>query len=59
MPDYIRGDGDPDGVHLRAVENMIQAAHAARMLGVDTVVGFTGSSIGNGSTPFLPLPTRW
>ena len=38
LPDYIWGDGDPDGVHLRAVENMIQAAHAARMLGVDTVV---------------------
>ena len=37
LPDYIWGDGDPDGVHLRAVENMIQAAHAARMLGVDTV----------------------
>lgn len=55
MPDYIWGDGDPDGVHLRAVENMIQAAHAARMLGVDTVVGFTGSSIWQWLYSFPPV----
>ena len=55
LPDYIWGDGDPDGVHLRAVENMIQAAHAARMLGVDTVVGFTGSSIWQWLYSFPPV----
>ena len=55
LPDYIWGDGDPDGVHLRAVENMIQAAHAARMLGVDTVVGFAGSSIWQWLYSFPPV----
>ena len=45
LPDYIWGDGDPEGVHQRATEEMIRTAHAAKMLGVDTVVGFTGSSI--------------
>ena len=55
LPDYIWGDGDPDGVHLRAVEKMIQAAHAARMLGVDTVVGFTGSSIWQWLYSFPPV----
>ena len=45
MPDYIWGDGDPEGVHQRAAEELIRTAHAAKMLGVDTVVGFTGSPI--------------
>lgn len=45
LPDYIWGDGDPEGVHQRAAEELIRTAHAAKMLGVDTVVGFTGSPI--------------
>ncbi len=39
------GDGDPEGVRRRAAEEMKMTARAARKLGVDTVVGFTGSSI--------------
>jgi sugar phosphate isomerase/epimerase len=45
LPDYIWGDGDPEGVRRRAAEELIRTAHAAKALGVKTVVGFTGSSI--------------
>lgn len=45
LPDYIWGDGDPEGVHQRAAEELIRTAEAAKQLGVDTVVGFTGSPI--------------
>ncbi len=45
LPDYIWGDGDPEGVHRRAAEELVRTAHAAKMLGVNTVVGFTGSPI--------------
>ena len=45
LPDYIWGDGDPEGVRQRAAEELIRSAYAAKMLGVKTVVGFTGSSI--------------
>ena len=41
----VWGDGDPEGVRQRAAEEMKHTARAARMLGVDTVIGFTGSSI--------------
>ncbi|MCW2770320.1 MAG: endonuclease [Aeromicrobium sp.] len=41
----VWGDGEPEGVRQRAAEEMKHTARAARMLGVDTVVGFTGSSI--------------
>ena len=41
----IWGDGDAEGVRQRAAEEMKMTARAARRLGVDTVVGFTGSSI--------------
>ena len=45
QPPYIWGDGDPEGVRQRAAQSLIQTAHAAKALGVNTVVGFTGSSI--------------
>ncbi len=45
LPDRIWGDGDAEGVRQRAAEEMKMTARAARRLGVDTVVGFTGSSI--------------
>jgi sugar phosphate isomerase/epimerase len=41
----IWGDGDPEGVKKRAAQNMIDAARAAKKLGVGVVNGFTGSSI--------------
>ncbi|MCT4590701.1 MAG: sugar phosphate isomerase/epimerase [Carboxylicivirga sp.] len=45
LPDYIWGDGDPDGVRQRAADELKETADAAKMLGVDVVNGFTGSSI--------------
>lgn len=55
LPDYIWGDGDPEGIRRRAAENMIAAAHAAKMLGIDTVAGFTGSSIWQWLYSFPPV----
>jgi sugar phosphate isomerase/epimerase len=45
LPSRIWGDGEAEGVRRRAAEEMKMTARAARRLGVDTVVGFTGSSI--------------
>jgi sugar phosphate isomerase/epimerase len=45
LPDRIWGDGDAEGVRQRAAEEMKMTARAAAKLGVDTVVGFTGSSV--------------
>ena len=45
VPDYVWGDGDPDGVAQRAIEEMKNTALAARKFGVNIVTGFTGSSI--------------
>ncbi|MDR3262405.1 MAG: sugar phosphate isomerase/epimerase [Tannerella sp.] len=56
LPDYIWGDGDPEGIHSRAADSLIQAAHAAKALGVDTVAGFTGSSIWQFLYSFPPVP---
>lgn len=45
LPDYVWGDGDPEGVRQRAAAEMIKTARAARRFGVEVVNGFTGSSI--------------
>src|ERR687890_326910 len=45
LPAAIWGDGDPAGVRARAADREEDTARAAAKLGVDTVVGFTGSSI--------------
>ncbi|MEM2965169.1 MAG: sugar phosphate isomerase/epimerase [Candidatus Bathyarchaeia archaeon] len=45
LPSHVWGDGDPEGVRRRAAEEMMNTARAAANLGVDVVVGFTGSSI--------------
>jgi len=45
LPDYIWKDGDPEGIRQRAAQEIIETAHVAKRLGIDTVVGFTGSSI--------------
>ncbi len=55
LPDYIWGDGDPEGVRTRAAEEMIKAAQAAKRFGVDTVNGFTGSSIWHLLYSFPPV----
>ena len=45
LPPYIWADGEPEGVRQRAAEEIIKTGKVAKMLGLDTVVGFTGSSI--------------
>lgn len=45
LPDYIYGDGDPEGVRQRAAEELKKTAIAAKEFGVKVVNGFTGSSI--------------
>ena len=45
LPPDVWGDGDPEGVRQRAAERMKDTARAAARLGVETVTGFTGSSI--------------
>jgi sugar phosphate isomerase/epimerase len=45
LPPRIWGDGDPEGVRQRAAEEVKNTARAAKLLGVDIVNGFTGSSV--------------
>jgi sugar phosphate isomerase/epimerase len=56
LPDYIWGDGDPEGVHERAAKEMVKTAKVAKMLGLDTVAGFTGSPVWKLLYPFPPTP---
>ena len=55
LPEYIWGDGDPEGVRQRAAEEMIKTAQAAKKLGVSVVNGFTGSSIWHLIYSFPPV----
>ena len=55
LPDAIWGDGDPEGVRQRAAEEMKNTARTAARLGVDTVVGFTGSAIWKYVAMFPPV----
>jgi sugar phosphate isomerase/epimerase len=52
----VWGDGDPEGVRTRAAEELKVTARVARMMGVDTVVGFTGSKIWPYVAQFPPVP---
>jgi sugar phosphate isomerase/epimerase len=45
LPDYVWGDGQPEGVQQRAVEELLATARAAQQLGVAVLSGFTGSPI--------------
>ncbi len=45
LPDYVWGDGEPEGVRQRAAEEVKNTAKAAKLFGVDVVNGFTGSSV--------------
>lgn len=56
LPEYVWGDGDPEGVRQRAAEEMIATAQAAARLGVGVVNGFTGSSIWHLLYSFPPVP---
>ncbi|WP_069166019.1 sugar phosphate isomerase/epimerase family protein [Nocardia altamirensis] len=56
VPQRIWGDGEPEGVRRRAAAEMADTARAAAQLGVQTVVGFTGSSIWHTVAMFPPVP---
>ena len=56
LPDYIWGDGDPAGVRKRAAQEMIATAKAAKLMGLKTVIGFTGSPIWHLLYSFPPVP---
>ncbi len=58
IPNYIWGDGDSEGVRQRAAEEMIKTAKVAKMLGLDTVVGFTGSPIWHLLYSFPPVTQK-
>ncbi len=51
----VWGDGEPEGVRQRAAEEMRTTARAAAAFGVDTVIGFTGSSIWHCVAMFPPV----
>ncbi|MDO5554552.1 MAG: sugar phosphate isomerase/epimerase family protein [Planctomycetia bacterium] len=56
LPARIWGDGDPDGVHARAIQEMKDTALAAKKFGVGVVTCFTGSSIWPYLYSFPPVP---
>src|SRR5664279_4706364 len=56
LPKRIWGDGDPEGVRQRAAREMEDTARAAAKLGVNTVIGFTGSAIWYTVAMFPPVP---
>jgi len=56
LPPRLWGDGEPEGVRQRCAEEMKDTARAAARLGVDTVIGFTGSSIWHTVAMFPPVP---
>jgi sugar phosphate isomerase/epimerase len=56
LPARVWGDGDAEGVRRRAAEEIKSTARAAAALGVQTVVGFTGSSIWHAVAMFPPPP---
>ena len=56
VPARVWGDGEPEGVRRRAAQELKDTARMAAKLGVDTVVGFTGSSIWKTVAMFPPVP---
>ncbi len=58
LPEYVWGDGKPEGVNRRAIEEMKNTARAAQKLGVSVVNGFTGSSIWHLIYDFPPTPRK-
>lgn len=55
LPARIWGDGEAEGVRQRAAEELIRTGEAAKMLGVNTVIGFTGSPIWHLLYSFPPV----
>ncbi len=57
-PGYIWDDGNPQRVNKRAAKEMVKTAKAAKMLGLNTVIGFTGSPIWHLLYSFPPVPAE-
>jgi len=55
VPSYVWRDGDPEQVRQRAAQDLKDTAIVARKLGIDTVVGFTGSKIWQYVAMFPPV----
>lgn len=55
---YVWGDGKPDGVNKRAIEELKNAARTAKKFGVSVVNGFTGSSIWHLLYSFPPVSPK-
>jgi sugar phosphate isomerase/epimerase len=45
LPDYVWGDGKPEGVRQRAAEEMTASIRVAQKLGASVVAGFAGSPL--------------
>jgi sugar phosphate isomerase/epimerase len=45
VPDYVWGDGQPEGVRQRAAEELMATARAAQKLGASVLTGFSGSPL--------------
>ena len=45
LPPRLWGDGDPEGVRQRCADEVKATAHAAKLMGLKVVNGFTGSPI--------------
>lgn len=56
LPDRVWGDGDPEGITQRAIQEVKRTAAAARAFGVDVVTGFTGSPVWHLLYAFPPTP---
>ena len=56
LPPRIWGDGKEDGVRSRAAQEMIDTARVAKALGINIVIGFTGSPIWQYLYSFPPNP---
>jgi len=55
IPARIWGDGDPEGVRQRAADELIRTGETAKMLGINTVAGFTGSPVWHLLYSFPPV----
>lgn len=58
LPSRIWGEGEEEAVRQRASLELKETAIVARKLGVDTVVGFTGSKIWKYVAMFPPVPAE-
>ncbi len=59
LPKRLWGDGKEDGVRERCAEEIKNTARAAKKLGIQTVVGFTGSPAWKWAYSFPPNPTDY